>query len=128
MHRSPRHVAASSFWNDLIFKFGLGFNKFVIREAELFLQPSQTLLNTVVKSINYTDAGVTVLTTDGYQLTADHALVTFSVGVLQHNDVVFYPPLPDWKREAILSMRMAIYTKIFLVFDHKWWDGSEVRH
>ncbi|KAF8325846.1 amine oxidase [Cantharellus anzutake] len=104
----------------------LGFRKFIVKEAELFLQPPQILLNTIVKTIDYTDSGVSVFTRDGHKLTADHVLVTFSVGVLQYNDVVFHPPLPYWKREAVLSMRMATYTKIFLAFDRKWWDNSEM--
>ena len=29
-----------------------------------------------------------------------------SLGVLQHDDVRFEPPLPMWKREAIHSMTM----------------------
>ena len=37
---------------------------------------------------------------------ADYALVTFSVGVLQNDDVAFDPVLPDWKQEAIQSINM----------------------
>lgn len=29
-----------------------------------------------------------------------------SLGVLQHDDVAFEPPLPMWKKEAIHSMNM----------------------
>lgn len=43
---------------------------------------------------------------DGATLHADYALCTFSLGVLQHNDVQFIPPLPAWKQEAIHSMSM----------------------
>ena len=39
-------------------------------------------------------------------LHADYALCTFSLGVLQHNDVQFIPSLPAWKQEAIHSMSM----------------------
>lgn len=109
------------FWTTL-----LGFKHFLLAEAQTFLQPNQTLLNTVVKAVNYSDTGVTVLLDNGRVLTADHALVTFSVGVLQHDDVLFHPPLPSWKLEAIESMKMATYTKIFLVFDHKFWHDTQV--
>lgn len=43
---------------------------------------------------------------DGSELCADYALVTFSLGVLQHDDVTFEPELPSWKKEAIHSMGM----------------------
>lgn len=96
-------------------------------EAATFLQPNQTLLNTIVKSVNYSDTGVSVLLDNGEVLTAEHALVTFSVGVLQHDDVLFHPRLPNWKLEAIESMKMATYTKIFLVFERKFWHETQVR-
>ena len=51
-------------------------------------------------------AGVHVELADGTALEADYALCTFSLGVLQHGDVEFEPPLPAWKREAIHSMSM----------------------
>jgi len=83
-----------------------GFSYIVQAEAAEFLKSNQLLLNQTVKSIHYNQSGVTVQTTGGYSLTAEHVLVTFSVGVLQNADVVFDPPLPDWKREAINNMEM----------------------
>ncbi|KIN94126.1 hypothetical protein M404DRAFT_413684 [Pisolithus tinctorius Marx 270] len=95
-------------------------------EAATFLNTSQVLFNQTVKTIQYNQNGVTVQTTDGYSLTADHALVTFSAGVLQNTDVVFEPALPDWKREAISSIEMSVYTKIFLQFKEKFWFDTGI--
>ncbi|KAF8316776.1 amine oxidase [Clavulina sp. PMI_390] len=103
-----------------------GYKHILLSEAASFLKPTQTLLNATVANISYSASGVTVYLVDGTQLTADHALVTFSVGVLQHTDVVFQPPFPAWKWEAIVSMKMATYTKIFLVFPEKFWSSSEM--
>ncbi|KAF8316790.1 amine oxidase [Clavulina sp. PMI_390] len=103
-----------------------GFKHFLLEEAASFLKSNQTLLSSTVKAINYTGSGVAVLLSDGNVLTADQALVTFSVGVLQHDDVLFHPPLPSWKVEAIESMKMATYTKIFLVFDEKFWHDTQM--
>lgn len=83
-----------------------GFAYIVQAEAAEFLKSNQLLLNQSVSSIHYNQTGVTVQTAGGYNLTAEHVLVTFSVGVLQNTDVVFDPPLPDWKREAVNSMEM----------------------
>ncbi|KAI8377544.1 uncharacterized protein BYT42DRAFT_570659 [Radiomyces spectabilis] len=100
-----------------------GFNHILKEEAKWFLQDddSRLLLNTLVKDIFYGDDNVTVITDNGQILTADYAICTFSLGVLQSDNVNFMPPFPDWKREALLSFHMATYTKIFLKFDRKFW-------
>ncbi|KAL4071562.1 hypothetical protein V8B97DRAFT_405456 [Scleroderma yunnanense] len=103
-----------------------GFVYIVQAEAAEFLQSNQILFNQTVNQIHYSANGVTVQTTGGYNLTADHVLVTFSVGVLQNVDVVFNPPLPDWKLEAISNMEMGIYTKIFLQFNDTFWFPTEM--
>ena len=83
-----------------------GFAYIAQAEAAEFLQPQQLILNETVTLIEYGENNVTVHTTGGMTITADHVLCTFSVGVLQNSDVVFQPPLPDWKIEAINSIEM----------------------
>lgn len=83
-----------------------GFKMIVQAEAATFIKPSQQRLNSTVKGIKYSKSGVTVTLTDGTKLEADYALVTFSVGVLQNDDVSFSPILPDWKQESIQTISM----------------------
>jgi polyamine oxidase len=64
------------------------------------------LLNATVRNVDYTSNGVNVTLTDGTRLNGDYALVTFSLGVLQNDDVIFEPQLPEWKLEAIHGMTM----------------------
>lgn len=84
--------------------------------------------NATVKNVAYSGSGVEVTLVDGTVLTADYALYvtsiipmrtrlipyifpyrcTFSLGVLQNDDVTFLPALPEWKQEAIQSMTMVI--------------------
>jgi polyamine oxidase len=55
---------------------------------------------------------------------AQQIITTFSVGVLQHrgpNALTFNPPLPSWKNEAIDTMQLGVYTKIFMQ-----WPSSEI--
>ena len=59
--------------------------------------------------------------TNGPCIGADYAIVTFSLGVLQHDVVKFVPELPDWKKAAIASFEIGTYTKIFLQFDEPFW-------
>ena len=52
------------------------------------------MYNSTVKAINYSDSGVKVTLANGKSVSADYALCTFSIGVLQNDDVAFQPPLP----------------------------------
>ena len=83
-----------------------GFGHFIRAEANTFLKPDQVLLNSTVTRIKYSSSGVEVTLADQKTLTADYALVTFSVGVLQNDDIKWEPELPDWKLEAINGMTM----------------------
>ncbi|CAA7262584.1 unnamed protein product [Cyclocybe aegerita] len=105
-----------------------GFKTIAQTEATEFLAPSgrQVWLGATVRTVKHSREGVQVVLADGRELSADYALCTFSLGVLQHDDVIFEPKLPDFKQEAIQSMVMATYTKIFLQFPHKFWFDTEM--
>lgn len=100
-----------------------GFNKWLVGESSTFLtvNDSRLLLNTNVSSIEYSDSGVTVSFTDGDCISAQYAICTFSLGVLQNDVVDFEPELPRWKREAIQEYQMGTYTKIFYQFNETFW-------
>ncbi|KAI0299063.1 amine oxidase [Multifurca ochricompacta] len=83
-----------------------GFKHLIQAEAAEFLNSSQVLLNATVSTIEYSDSAVSVTLTDGTKLNAKYAICTFSLGVLQNDDVRFEPALPGWKAEAIQSMTM----------------------
>ncbi|KAJ7126814.1 amine oxidase [Mycena epipterygia] len=102
-----------------------GFKHLIQAEALTFLSPAQTLLNATVRTIAHSDHGVVVTLANGTSITADYAITTFSLGVLQNDDVLFEPPLPTWKQEAIQSMTMATYTKIFLQFEEDFWFDTQ---
>ncbi|KAI0016095.1 amine oxidase [Xylariomycetidae sp. FL0641] len=101
-----------------------GFNAFVVGEAAEFLEEddARLRLNTTVTEVVYGEDGVTVMLQDGGCVEAEHAIATFSVGVLQNDVVEFSPPLPRWKREAIEQFQMGTYTKIFFQFPETFWD------
>ena len=64
------------------------------------------MLNSTVQIVRYDGSGVEVKLESGKVLRSEYAIVTFSLGVLQNDDVVFEPRLPAWKVEAIESMTM----------------------
>ncbi|GLB44648.1 putative flavin containing amine oxidoreductase [Lyophyllum shimeji] len=103
-----------------------GFKTFIQEEAKEFLKPSQLRLSSTVKTISWSRSGVKLVLTDGSSLSGDYALCTFSLGVLQNDDVTLTPQLPGFKKEAIASMTMGTYTKIFLQFPKKFWFDTEM--
>lgn len=59
--------------------------------------------------------------------TADHVVVTVSLGVLKKNfSTLFTPELPSEKRTAIERIPMGAVGKIFLEFDEKFWEDEWV--
>ncbi|KAH7126067.1 hypothetical protein EDB81DRAFT_730430 [Dactylonectria macrodidyma] len=104
-----------------------GFNYFVIKEANSFLKKNdrRLLLNTTVKSIKYSDEGVTIRMEDDECIKAEYAICTFSLGVLQNDVVDFSPELPGWKSDAIDQFQMGTYTKIFMQFNETFWPTDK---
>ncbi|KAI0713040.1 amine oxidase [Cerioporus squamosus] len=103
-----------------------GFKALIQAEAAESLTDKQVRLNATVVTVATSKKGVVATLEDGTEVSADYALCTFSLGVLQHGDVTFVPPLPAWKQEAIHSMSMGTYTKIFLQFSEKFWFDTEM--
>lgn len=66
---------------------------------------------------------VSVNCSDGSVYTADHVLVTFSLGVLkkQHKNL-FHPNLPQFMQSTIECIGFETINKIFLEFDTQWWE------
>ncbi|KAI5803977.1 amine oxidase [Peziza echinospora] len=103
-----------------------GFKQIILGQAaEIAGFEGKVLYNKTVTRIAYSGDGVTVHTADGWTVYAEFALCTFSLGVLQHDDVVFEPPLPAWKQEAYAQGHMSTYTKIFARFPEKFWNSSQ---
>lgn len=82
---------------------------------------SEVRLSVPVTRIEWSDQGVRVHALDTV-FTADHAVVTVPIGVLQSSELVIDPPLPDSVSGAISRMKMNAFEKVFLRFDEKFWD------
>lgn len=77
----------------------------------------------VVSRVQWSPEGV-VVTTDHGVFSADTAIVTVPVGVLQSDDFVIEPPLPDPVTGALGRLRMNAFEKVFLRFPTKFWDDA----
>ncbi|KAI9274365.1 hypothetical protein BDA99DRAFT_545476 [Phascolomyces articulosus] len=104
-----------------------GFKYIFLEAAKEVLKEDdpRVLLNTKVTEVVYDHDGVTIHTDSDDIIKAEYAIITFSVGVLQHRDVKFSPRLPDWKMEGLFGFNMATYTKIFMNFPHQFWDDNQ---
>ncbi len=69
-----------------------------------------------VTSIDWSGSGVRVITDQG-DITARHAVVTVSVGVLQKESIKINAALPSAHQRALAGLRMGALTKIGLHFE-----------
>ncbi|XP_057978587.1 polyamine oxidase 1 [Malania oleifera] len=105
-----------------------GYEYLLYRMAETFLFTSEgkildgrLQLNKVVRDLQHSRNGVTVITEDGCVYEANYVILSVSIGVLQSDLISFRPSLPRWKTEAIERCDVMVYTKIFLKFPYKFW-------
>ena len=77
----------------------------------------------VVWRISWSPQGV-IVSSDRGDFSADTAVVTVPVGVLQSDDFVFDPPLPEPNAGALSRLKMNAFEKVFLRFPTKFWDDG----
>lgn len=93
-------------------------------------------LKSVVTRVHHDPAGVTVELASGERFQGKRVLVTVSTGVLAAGKIVFDPPLPQWKLDAIAALPMGVLNKVVIEFktdifgdtpDNSWvmWDGPD---
>jgi monoamine oxidase len=84
-------------------------------------------LSHVVSLIEYSEAGVNVVTDQG-NFTADRAIITLPLGVLKGGSIQFSPALPASKLAAIQNLGMGLLDKVYLKFPKNFWaqKGTEI--
>ena len=104
-----------------------GFKTLIQQEAAEFLSVKQRLLNATVRTVAHSQDGVTLTLANGTTLSADYALCTFSLGVLQNDDVQFHPPLP---RELLLSpsLFLLLISGTVISFQARSYSGDGYGH
>jgi monoamine oxidase len=80
-------------------------------------------LTHIVESVRWSAAGVTV-TTDRGGFHADDVVITVPVGVLQSDDFLIDPPLPEPVAGALGRLTMNAFEKVFVRFATKFWDDA----
>ena len=75
--------------------------------------------NARVVELDHSQEQVSILTEDGDAYTADHVILTVSVGVLRSGSLSFIPEMPTAKLEAIDSVEFLPGFKLFMKFDER---------
>ncbi|MGI4855658.1 MAG: flavin monoamine oxidase family protein [Janthinobacterium lividum] len=104
--------------------FPLGYDQIAQRLAEgVDVRLHHRVCRIEINGGEVKGGGVRV-TTDQGDFTADAVIVTLPLGVLKHGDVVFDPPLPQAKRDAVRRLGMGVYDKLHLRFATAFWDQT----
>jgi len=79
-------------------------------------------LGAVVTQVRWSQDGVEVAVPTFQRFTARRAIVTLPLALLMAGVVVFDPPLPIAKQQAIAALNMAPAMKLILRFEEPFWD------
>ncbi|CAF3190603.1 unnamed protein product [Rotaria socialis] len=106
--------------NNLVVKHGLGY--FLERITNHFQLP--ILFNTVVTEIDTLSHAdmVQILTSQNQKISAKYVIITVPLGCLKQNTIIFQPPLPQWKLDAIDQLGFGHTDKIIMQFDKTFWN------
>ncbi|CCQ16356.1 putative uncharacterized protein [Rhodococcus sp. AW25M09] len=80
-------------------------------------------LQHVVTHVRWSDDGVLVRA-GSHSFSADRAVVTVPIGVLESADFIIEPPLPEPVSGALDRLAMNAFEKVFLRFPIKFWDEN----
>jgi monoamine oxidase len=105
------------------YKFQESFFDFIDTQIAAGVKDKITL-NTVVKSIDYSQDTVVVIEEGGAVYTADRVIVTVPISLLKLDEIVFYPTLPSAKKDAFSKIGMGAGMKVFLKFSSKFYDEN----
>jgi monoamine oxidase len=94
------------------------------RLIEALAQGLAIALEKPVDRIHHDDDGV-VVSCGGEEWRADAVIVTVPLGVLKSGGIVFDPPLPVAKQQAIARLGVGDLTKLMLSFEKPFWPKSQ---
>ena len=117
-----QHRAEAVLRNDRTFRLPLGYDAVAhwLRDS---LPPDALKLQSEVSVIHWQPNHVEVTSSTG-RYTAQRAVLTLPLGVLQRGGVLFDPPLPD-KQRAVRALHMGPVIKVVLRFDDAFWWTAE---
>lgn len=85
---------------------------------------SSILLNTPISKINYSGEGIIATDNLGNSYQGDKVIITVPITILQDEDIIFEPALPQTKIDAFNKIGMGAGMKVFLKFNSKFYDEN----
>lgn len=109
-------------WNsgDSDYKFEQTYFDFIDTQVAA-LVAGDTLLNTEVTEIDYTNIGVKVKTGNNEVFEADKIIVTVPISILKAGNIGFNPPLPIAKTDAFQKIGIGPGMKVFMRFTQRFY-------
>lgn len=80
-------------------------------------------LSSEVTQIKHDSNQVMVHMAQGNVFKADACICTLPLGVLQHGNVAFIPPLTDAKQKSIMRLKMTTHDKVIFSFEQAFWPN-----
>ncbi|WP_261167145.1 FAD-dependent oxidoreductase [Microbacterium sp. Marseille-Q6965] len=74
--------------------------------------------------MSYDETGVSLRLGSGEAVSADRAILTVPVGVLQRGSIEFEPPLPLGHRSAIAALGSGAVEQLWLRFEEPFWTAE----
>ncbi|KAK6183040.1 hypothetical protein SNE40_010592 [Patella caerulea] len=91
-----------------------------------YLPKDSIHLDSPVSSIKWSTPEIKVVCGSGAEFSADHVIVTVSLGYLQkHHEHLFEPSLPLNKSQALHQIGYGTVNKIFLYYDEPFWTKGQ---
>jgi lysine-specific histone demethylase 1 len=91
-------------------------------------EPLDLRTNFPVETVRYNSAdaegSAVIRCEDGTEVEADSVVCTIPLGVLKQDTIIFDPPLPAWKTDAITRLGFGILNKVVLVYDKVFWESE----
>ncbi|XP_050404133.1 spermine oxidase [Patella vulgata] len=91
-----------------------------------YLPKDSVHLDSPVSSIEWSTPEIRIVCPSGAEFSADHVIVTLSLGYLQkHHESLFEPALPLNKSQALYQIGYGTVNKIFLYYDEPFWTKGQ---
>lgn len=93
------------------------------RTSRTSATPANNIINNITSGPKETVVQVTLQ--NGTVLEADHVVCTLPLGILKTGNIVFDPPLPASKQQAVDQLGTGLLNKCALAFEHVFWQDSD---
>jgi len=82
-------------------------------------------LDSPVREVRHSEDGVVAVVAGGEEVRGDAAIIAVPLGVLKSGGIVFEPPLPTWKANAVSRLGFGDLNKVVMQFPEAFWPRDD---